>query len=143
VSRRARIACCALLVLWCAASWTLSSKSDPEDYVGVHLHLNDKVEHLIEYGTGGFLAAGAFGVVRRMRPWMAGTLFCVLWGVSDEIHQSFVPGRDSSGMDLAADAVGATLGALASTWLLFRAQDARRGVDEKVETEATKAGRRT
>ena len=30
----------------------------------------------------------------------------ILWGISDEIHQYFVPGRDSSVRDLLADAVG-------------------------------------
>ena len=128
--RCARFACGALLVVWCFASWTLSSKSDPEDYVGVHLHLPDKVAHLIEYAAGGFFAAGAFGRSLRVAPWLAGVAFCVLWGVSDEIHQSFVPHRDMSGMDLAADAAGAALGALAATWLVFRPQAAPRGVDE-------------
>ena len=36
--------------------------------------------------------------------------FVVLYGVSDEIHQSFVPGRKSSVLDVVADAVGAALG---------------------------------
>ena len=34
----------------------------------------------------------------------------VLYGVSDEIHQSFVPGRTASERDLAMDALGAFLG---------------------------------
>jgi VanZ family protein len=128
--RGVRVGCAAMLVLWCAASWTLSSKSDPEAFVGVRLHLPDKVEHLIEYAAGGFLAAGAFGRSLRLRPWIAGVLFGVLWGISDEFHQSFVPGRDSSVWDLAADAVGAALGSLAACALFFRAQPASRGVDE-------------
>ena len=33
--------------------------------------------------------------------------FCLLYGISDEFHQSFVPGRYVSGMDVLADMVGA------------------------------------
>lgn len=33
--------------------------------------------------------------------------FCLLYGISDEFHQSFVPGRYVSGMDVVADTVGA------------------------------------
>ena len=36
-------------------------------------------------------------------------LFCSLYGVSDEWHQSFVPGRESSAADWLADSFGAAL----------------------------------
>jgi VanZ family protein len=39
----------------------------------------------------------------------------VLFGLSDEIHQSFVPGRDSSVLDLLVDTAGAVT-ALGVTW---------------------------
>lgn len=43
--------------------------------------------------------------------WMAGTvvLFCLLHGISDEFHQSFISGRFASGADLAADMLGGVL----------------------------------
>ena len=37
-------------------------------------------------------------------------LLATLYGVSDEFHQSFVPGRESSGWDVLADFVGSSLG---------------------------------
>jgi VanZ family protein len=134
--RGVRIACAVLLCLWCAASWTLSSQHDPESYVGIHLHLNDKVEHIIEYAAAGFFATGAFGRVGRLPAWIAAVLFGLAWGASDELHQSFVPGRDSSVYDLAADVTGAGLGTLVFT-SAARRRTPRGGV-RSPEQESTK-----
>ena len=38
-----------------------------------------------------------------------------LYGVSDEIHQRFTPGRDSDPLDVVADTLGGTVGAM--SWL--------------------------
>ena len=43
----------------------------------------------------------------------------VLYGISDEFHQSFVSGRTPAMADLLADAVGA-LAAISGSWLLLR-----------------------
>lgn len=118
------------LVLWCVVSFLLSSMSDPAESLGVHLHVNDKVEHATQYGVGGFLAAGAFGGIGGLVPWASGMLFATVWGTSDEVHQSFVEGRDASVYDIAADATGGLLGGLVMTWWFRRAQKAPRQVDE-------------
>jgi VanZ family protein len=39
-------------------------------------------------------------------------LLATAYGVSDEYHQSFVPGRDASVRDVGSDFAGAALGAL-------------------------------
>lgn len=39
--------------------------------------------------------------------------FCVVYGITDEVHQYFVPGRDTSIFDLLAD----TLGAGVASWV--------------------------
>ncbi len=72
----------------------------------------DKLAHFALYAPLGFLLARATGA-----PWAALSL-AVLYGVSDEWHQSFVVGRSPSLADLAADAVGG--GAGAWLWRLRR-----------------------
>ena len=43
-------------------------------------------------------------------------LFCFLYGISDEFHQSFIPYRSVSGWDVLADTAGATL----TAWIWSR-----------------------
>ena len=80
----------------------------------------DWLAHVVEYGVFGALicrALGAQDVFKRSagRLFMAAVLAGVLYGASDEFHQKFVPERDSSPYDVAADGVGTALGAWA--WL--------------------------
>ncbi|MFQ6057200.1 MAG: VanZ family protein, partial [Methanosarcinales archaeon] len=37
-------------------------------------------------------------------------IVCSLYGIADEIHQHFVPGRDCSGLDMIANFAGSLLG---------------------------------
>ena len=84
----------------------------------------DKLLHSLVYGT---LAATALFAVpvgfARRRPGMAAVLvvlFCLVYGISDEFHQSFVPGRTPSVWDLAADVLGASL--VSAAWYLLGRQ---------------------
>ena len=79
----------------------------------------DKVLHFTAYGLMAFLAARA---LKQEKPGMSDTAitlfavcFSILFGLSDEVHQSFVPGRSASIWDLAAD----SLGSMAGTGLFF------------------------
>jgi hypothetical protein len=47
----------------------------------------------------------------KKAPWLAWGL-CILYAITDEIHQSFVPGRSSRVLDVGIDALGALLGLL-------------------------------
>lgn len=74
----------------------------------------DKVVHALEYGVLGALTTRALMIAPGLAPALAalcGAALAALYGVSDEWHQSFVPGRFASGGDLVADAVGAAAGA--------------------------------
>jgi VanZ family protein len=67
----------------------------------------DKAFHFVAYGMLGFFLSGASG--GRKFFWMAA--LASLYGVSDEIHQMYVPGRDASVVDWLADTAGGFCGA--------------------------------
>jgi VanZ family protein len=75
----------------------------------------DKVVHLCEYGLLGFLVARALaaGAPARALGWTWATAVgvAVVYGLTDEFHQAFVPGRSVEGLDVVADLVGGALGA--------------------------------
>lgn len=48
---------------------------------------------------------------------MVSILMSFLYGVSDEIHQSFVPGRGPHARDIIFDTIGGTLGVWAKRYL--------------------------
>lgn len=79
--------------------------------------LRDKGVHFCEYGLLGFLCAhaalGSWPSVTRLRLLAAGAFIATAWGLGDELHQAFVPGRSAEVLDLVADALGATAGAIA------------------------------
>jgi VanZ family protein len=72
----------------------------------------DKVAHVLLYAPLGFLLGRAVGVA-----WLA-VLLATAYGVTDEWHQLYVPGRSPSIADVVADAIGATLGA--ALWVIRR-----------------------
>lgn len=83
--------------------------------VGIPLGAPDYVAHGVAYAVlGGLyvraLAAGRLPEMRWSLVPLAG-LFGALYGLSDEFHQSFIPGRHASVSDLIADTVGALAGA--------------------------------
>ncbi len=78
----------------------------------------DKLAHMIAYGV---LAAtvlwscGSRALEKPARYSLLTVFCCLLYGMSDEYHQSFVALRSVSGYDLLADVAGATCFSL--TWL--------------------------
>jgi hypothetical protein len=73
----------------------------------------DKVYHVVEYAGLGFFLARALRASLRVRwPLTAAIMAIVLGGligVADEVHQRWVPGRESSPLDLMADLAGLVL----------------------------------
>jgi len=73
----------------------------------------DKLLHVIAYGSlaGAFLY-GLQPFVHNFNRSVAAivvVLFCMIYGISDEYHQSFIPGRFVSFWDVLADGLGALL----------------------------------
>ncbi|HEY0152734.1 MAG TPA: VanZ family protein [Longimicrobium sp.] len=73
---------------------------------------SDKMLHFAAYaGLGALLAYGGAASAAGRLPLIAiGTLY----GASDEVHQSFVPGRTPDLLDWVADTLGAIAGVLAA-----------------------------
>ena len=93
--------------------WVLSSS--PIQLPLERIPFRDKSVHFVEYGTLGALLSHALRATyprwRYVNVWLLAALATTLWGAIDEIHQAFVPGRNSDVGDLIADAVGALVGA--------------------------------
>ncbi len=96
------------LVLYLAVIFAGSSASNLPDIPG---GFSDKTAHASEYAVLGLLMARALAGPRWLSiPWptaAAAVVLCALYGVSDEYHQLFVPGRDFDPRDMMADAFGA------------------------------------
>ncbi len=102
-------------IIWAALIFFLSSL--PGSTIPSPFFSADKVFHLGAYAVLGYLVARA--LVRH--GWsgralvMLSLLLCLLYGVSDEFHQSFVPDRAPSVMDVAADILGVCIGIVICT----------------------------
>jgi len=89
--------------------------------------LTDKHAHFVTYGV--LAALVVWGLTDRAparTTWAAAAAavaLAALYGASDEWHQSFVPGREVSALDLAADTGGAAIAAVAlRAWAIIRAR---------------------
>lgn len=98
------------VVVWCGVIFWFSSIPDLKTDLSYDYPLR-KVAHLFEYGV-------LFALLRRAGLARASALvFCVLYAVTDEWHQSFVPGRRGAATDVLIDALGALTGLLAGVIL--------------------------
>ena len=100
------------LLAWMGTLWVLSDQA----HLGPAARLwglaeGDKIVHALAYAV---LAALTFRLTSSRRvplvyraPVFVAVLSTVLYGVFDEIHQAYVPGRDASVWDVVADGVGA------------------------------------
>jgi VanZ family protein len=97
-----RIGCGVLAILWTAMIFWLSSSPDAQ---GTAQYLTfpfaDKAAHAVTFGILGALIYGATG-----RYWLA-IVLASGYGLFDEVHQAFVPGRVSDPLDWLADTMGA------------------------------------
>jgi len=107
-----------LLLAYMGMVFALSHLSHPP-LPQVLSDLSDKVLHAAEYLPLGYLCARAYRGPARRRA-LLGWLTAALFGLTDEFHQSFVPGRDASLWDWVADLGGAAAGAALLYWAARR-----------------------
>ncbi len=92
-------------------------------------HMSDKAGHGIGYGLLGLALLRALAGARFSGVTLRAVLLTVVcataYGVSDEFHQTFVPGRTADVHDVAADAIGATAAA-AGAWAILKATAPKR-----------------
>jgi len=76
-----------------------------------------KTAHMVEYGIFYFLMIRALGE-RTKRNYLIAFLVCVVYAISDEIHQSFTPGRHPKPTDVGYDSLGMVVVYLKSRGLI-------------------------
>jgi VanZ family protein len=94
------------VVAWAALIFVLSAQPDLSTGLGTWDLVLRKLAHLTEYAILGALLLRAVGA--RVPALVAG----VAYAVSDEIHQTFVPGRQGSVLDVLIDSAGVVIGIL-------------------------------
>jgi VanZ family protein len=113
-----------------------------------------KVAHVSEYAVLAWLAQRLFLALdmaatasrRMIRSALLAWPFCVVYAISDEWHQTFVPTRVGTPWDVLIDSAGAALGlAVAAVWFRLRptvragdpcVRSADRGPDPEVNPKA-------
>ncbi len=114
------------VALYAGVIFYLSAQSHPEEQLPSFLlkDVSDKVLHAVEYGILGLLCYRAFrwaaGPAVAQQAVVLAIMTASVYGVTDEVHQFFVPFRESSWLDWLADTIGAAIGAI--SWRFIRSE---------------------
>jgi VanZ family protein len=75
--------------------------------------ISDKFLHIVEFGILSWLLGKAFRTAKKevfiKHAGILSIIITILYGISNEIHQSFVPYRSTEFYDVIFDAIGAIL----------------------------------
>ncbi len=119
-----------LALVWMAVIFAFSSQANSGAYTEAYLQEANvpvrKLAHMFEFAVLAVLYQTALArsiaktneqsKIKFKHYWLAFSL-AVLYALSDEWHQSFVPGRSSSLLDSGVDALGALIGLSTLYWL--------------------------
>jgi VanZ family protein len=112
------------VALYAGTIFFLSAQSHPEEQLPSFLleGVSDKVLHAVEYGILSLLCYRAFrwaaGPAVARQAVVLAIVTASVYGLTDEVHQLFVPFRESSWQDWLADTIGAVIGAM--SWRFLR-----------------------
>lgn len=100
------------ILVYCILIFLQSSRPSPD--IAPHWPFFDKVLHFFAYALLGALFLRAFNAT-RMKHYlkliiMLSVILSTIYGISDEIHQYFVPFRTADAMDVLADTFGSVFG---------------------------------
>ncbi len=114
------------VALYAGAIFFLSAQSHLEEQLPSLLfeEVSDKVLHGVEYGILALLCYRAFrwaaGPAVAQQAVMLAIVTASVYGITDEVHQFFVPFRESDWQDWLADTIGAVIGAV--SWRFIRSE---------------------
>lgn len=114
------------VIAYASLIFYLSSLPHPEEDLPKFLFekLGDKLLHVIEYAVLALLCYRAFRWAAVPRVAQQAVLLAIVtasfYGMTDEVHQAFVPFRESSWLDWVADTAGAVIGAVGSGRMMQR-----------------------
>ena len=106
------IYCWLPLILYCVLIYIQSDYPSPEKLPS--FEFMDKALHFVAYGVMGILFYRAYQTLRiknhRQMLILLSMVSASLYGISDEIHQHFIPYRNADILDVIADILGAICG---------------------------------
>jgi VanZ family protein len=117
------------VIAYASLIFYLSSLPHPEEDLPKFLFekIGDKFLHVIEYAVLGLLCYPAFRRAAGARIAQQAVLVTILavsfYAMTDEVHQAFVPFRESSWLDWMADTAGGVIGALCASRMVERATE--------------------
>ena len=98
------------VLAWAALIFGISSVPSLDTGWGLWDFLLRKAAHMVEFAVLTLLVLRGVGrtwpAVRRDRALAAAALSALLYAVSDEVHQAYVPGRGPSAVDVVIDGAG-------------------------------------
>lgn len=86
--------------------------AEKEKWIGYLVVPVRKVAHVITYFILGYLMISLLKEFRLIdkRTFIFAIILCILYSISDEVHQYFVPGRSGEVVDVGIDTIGSCLG---------------------------------
>ncbi len=101
------------------ASLIFSLSATPDKYIPELFPGADKISHFLEYLPLGFLTVRAILKSARVEPFhslLIAGFMVLLFSLSDEVHQIFVPGRSFDLLDAFFDLCGSVTGSILYRW---------------------------